>query len=627
MEFEIQCGATLGRYQLLTRLGQGGMASVWVARERSFGGAERLVAVKAMLPDLAAREDFRSMFLEEGQIVRSISHNNVVSVFDVAEDYGILYMAMEWVEGDSLRTIIRDAKKRRAIPPEMAVRMIADTAAGLHAAHELRDWDGRLCGLVHCDVSPHNILVGLNGQAKLVDFGVASATARTDKGQEMLKGKLGYMSPEQVLGTGLDRRSDVFSLGVVLYELTTGERLFRGESPRDTLKLVSDAKVPKPTDVYDKYPPALEEIVLKALARNVEERYQTADDLRIALDRYLISERILVSQAGVGRLVTRVLGARIEQQREAIKDALRAIDGHIENSLLPTDPTAVRDGSGELSLSGKSSPFADASWTSTPAPSSTLSAGPNSLSDPTGTASPQTIERTVSVPRKKSRLAFVGVGLVTLAGLAVGALWLQSLGGTGPEFQAAPGQQPIGPDESESESEAGEETQDPSASELLQPGLGRDAEAISPGQAEIRRPQGGPRVGARKSSKAERERAEVAGREAVAAVRAGNEPATLPPPTASPIELRPDFNSGAATASLSAGSARAAGCGKPGGPTGAGQATVTFHSDGYVSNVKVPEAFAGTKVGSCIVSAFRQSSIPAFRGLPKTLSRSFRVPE
>ena len=246
MSAELKSGSTLGHYELLTRLGRGGMASVWVARERApVSGKQRLVAVKAMLPELARHSDFRAMFLEEGQIVRSIDHPNVVKVHEVSEDKGILYMAMEWVEGDSLRTVIKEAKRRRAIPAEMAVKIIADTAAGLHAAHELRGWDGELRNIVHCDVSPHNILVGLDGMAKLVDFGVANATAHSSiDSEDKIKGKFGYMSPEQASAGKVDRRSDVFALGIVLFELTTGERLFRGDNPAHTLELVKSGRIP-----------------------------------------------------------------------------------------------------------------------------------------------------------------------------------------------------------------------------------------------------------------------------------------------------------------------------------------------------------------------------------------------
>lgn len=620
MEFELKCGATLGRYQLLTQLGQGGMASVWVAREKSFGGAERLVAVKVMLPELATREDFRSMFLEEGQIVRSISHGNVVSVFDVSEDYGILYMAMEWVEGDSLRALIREAKKRRAIPAEMAVRMIADTAGGLHAAHELRDWDGRLCGLVHCDVSPHNILIGLNGRVKLVDFGVASATARTDKDQDLLKGKLGYMSPEQVRGTGLDRRSDVFSLGIVLYELTTGERLFRGESARDTLRLVSEASIPKPTEVYAKYPEPLEAIVLKALARDVNERFQTAEELRIALDRYLINERILVPEAGVGRLLKRVLGTRIEQQREAIREALRAVDGHIEADLIPSESTALSPL--DLSLSGKSTPFNDGSFTSTPAPSSSFQTNTNSLSDPTGTASPQTLDPIQQPPRKKPWLALLGMGLVAAAGLVATLVWLKSQDPVGASLQTSKGPR------SDSDENAQDEDQSPSTAKAApaRSGQATGAEPLPALEAPFKIDGTGRGRGSRRGTKAERELVERAGQEAADAVRAANDLAPGPTAAAPPLK-RPEVNRGAATAALGASALRASRCSRSGGPSGAGQAIVTFHPEGYVTNVRLNGAFPGTAVGNCVAAAFKQGSIPAFAGLPLTLPQAFRVPE
>jgi serine/threonine-protein kinase len=286
MAAEIKSGSTLGRYELLVRLGRGGMASVWIARETAASGHQRLVAVKAMLPELARHSNFRAMFLEEGQIVRSIDHPNVVKVHEVSEDHGVLYMAMDWVEGDSLRTIIKEARRRRPIPSEIAVKIIADAAAGLHAAHELRGWDGELRNIVHCDVSPHNILVGLDGRAKLVDFGVANATAHSDLGSEdRIKGKFGYMSPEQARAEKLDRRSDVFALGIVLFELLTGERLFRGENAAHSLELVKKGKIPNPIALNSKLSPQLARIVQKALERDVARRFQTARQLGESLER------------------------------------------------------------------------------------------------------------------------------------------------------------------------------------------------------------------------------------------------------------------------------------------------------------------------------------------------------
>jgi serine/threonine-protein kinase len=321
---ELETGTRLGRYELLVELGRGGMASVWVARETGVTkDRQRLVAVKVMLPELARDVAFRTMFLEEGALVRSIEHDNVVQVHEVAEDHGLLYMAMEWIEGDSLSTIIKAARKRRPIPWEMAVRIIADVASGLHAAHELRDERGELRGIVHCDVSPHNILMGCRGQAKLADFGVAQAATRSDsEGAENLKGKFGYMSPEQVLGRKFDRRSDLFALGIVLYELTTGERLFKGEDGPHTLKLVASGPIPLPTSLDAAYPPELEGIVLGCLDRNPETRFQTAREIQVALEQFLVEKRILVSRAGVGQLVKRVIGQRIHKRRESIRSAL-----------------------------------------------------------------------------------------------------------------------------------------------------------------------------------------------------------------------------------------------------------------------------------------------------------------
>ncbi len=355
-------GSVLGRYELLSQLGRGGMASVWVARQRSRSTKrQRLVAVKAMLPGLARSPDFRSMFLEEGQIVRSIENPHVVRVFEVDEDRGILYMAMEWVEGDSLRTVINEAKQRRAIPPEMAVRIIADAAAGLHAAHELRGWDGELRGIVHCDVSPHNILIGVDGMAKLVDFGVARAVAASDvdpdaNERDQIKGKFGYMSPEQAQGKKFDRRSDIFALGIVLFELTTGERLFRGRDPAHTLQLVSFGQVPQPSLLYPNYPPGLEAIVMRALEREVSSRFQTADELREALEQYLVEERILVSYAGVGQLVKRVLGTSIEHRRLEIRKALATLaeegDTWLSEEDVEDDPDSDRSSNSGFSPYG-----------------------------------------------------------------------------------------------------------------------------------------------------------------------------------------------------------------------------------------------------------------------------------
>jgi len=349
LPFALATGATLGRYQLLVPLGQGGMGSVWVAREESrASGKERLVAIKVMRPEFAAHSNFRAMFLKEGQLVRSIEHDNVVRVYEVDEHEGVLWLTMEWVEGESLETLFSEAAKRRPIPAEMAVRIVADTAKGLHMAHELRGWDGELEGIVHRDVSPHNILIGLDGRIKVADFGLAKATESSGMSlTEAPHGKYSYMSPEQARGQSVDRRSDVFSLGVVLYELTTGERLFKGVDRHHTLGLVMQCKVPPPRTKRANYPSGLEAIVMQALANKPDDRFQSADAMRVALERHLVQERTLVSAGSVAALLRRVVGKRLELQRQSIHDALLATVGHVNAELLPD--TTLLTGPGQLS--------------------------------------------------------------------------------------------------------------------------------------------------------------------------------------------------------------------------------------------------------------------------------------
>ncbi len=415
MSGELELGARLGRFQLLYELGRGGMASVWVARDRSpKSGKQRLVAVKAMLPKLAKRMDFRSMFLDEGQLVRSIDHRNVVTVYEVGEDDGVLYMAMEWVEGDSLYTIIKVAKQRRAIPPEQAVRIIADTAAGLHVAHELRGWDGELRGVVHCDVSPQNILVGLDGMSKLVDFGVAHAVATSEGASDRIAGKAGYMSPEQAKGDPIDRRSDLFSLGIVLFELTTGRRLFKGRDKAHTMHLVHVAEVPKPSSLFPGYPEKLEAIVLKALARDREQRFQSAEEFAHALDHYLVEERIMVARSSTGQLLKRVLGERIQQRRDAIKRANQILREGGQPSLPEI--------SGDIPLGDFSVPSASLSGLSelsltTDAGTSDVQRGPGSLGSTPGPAV------NAARPRSASSLTKVIAPLVLVVGAGAVYWW------------------------------------------------------------------------------------------------------------------------------------------------------------------------------------------------------------
>jgi len=626
MNAELKSGSNLGHYELLTRLGRGGMASVWVARERApVSGKQRLVAVKAMLPELARHSDFRAMFLEEGQIVRAIDHPNVVKVHEVSEDRGILYMAMDWVEGDSLRTLIKEAKRRRAIPAEMAVRIIADTAAGLHAAHELRGWDGELRNIVHCDVSPHNILVGLDGQAKLVDFGVANAAAHSDlDGGDKIKGKFGYMSPEQACGGKVDRRSDVFALGIVLYELTTGERLFRGDDPAHTLELVKSGVIPEPQEVYAKYPAGLAAVVKRALARDANARFQTAAEFRDALETYLKAERTMVSPAGVGQLVRRVLGARIEHQRQALRDALTAADGTVVTGLVPDQPAAPdRSSVSALRFSPSEPPTSTSQYS-------------NSLS---GTPRPQTLER--AQVRKTGVLPFLAAisGLAAAAGsifwvtthragptpLITTTLTATSRPSTGAATRRDDSSGPVGVDISSLPNARGLTPAVPLGDAMSNALSGRRA-PVPAAPARVER--------------AERAAAKEAATPAVTTPSMPAEPSAPiaevappppPPPAPAPAVIpegeRAPLSRGAALSALGSAATQAAACKRTDGPTGSGTASVTFSPDGPVKSVSVSAPFAGTAVGQCVMAAFRGAHVPPFSGSSVTLPKSFRIAE
>ena len=641
MNAELKSGSTLGHYELLTRIGRGGMASVWVAREKApISGKQRLVAVKAMLPDLARHSDFRAMFLGEGQIVRSIDHPNVVKVHEVSEDHGILYMAMEWVEGDSLRTLIKEAKRRRAIPAEMAVKIIADTAAGLHAAHELRGWDGELRNIVHCDVSPHNILVGLDGQAKLVDFGVANATAHTElEGNERIKGKFGYMSPEQASAAKIDRRSDVFALGIVLYELTTGERLFRGENAAHTLELVKSAPIPAPQEVYAKYPEKLAVIVQRALMRDVSERFQTAEEFRDALEQYLKDERTMVSPAGVGQLVKRVLGPRIEQQRQALREALTVADGTVVTGLVP-EHSALPDRASSERLSGH---FA---LHSEPPTSSQYS------HSRTGTTPhPQTLDR------QHSRKAGVLPLLAAIGGLAAAAsaiFWATHRPGPNalittrleratPRAASMPARNddtgPVGVNIDSLPIAALPTVPDPNAlaarrapaaanTARASKDVGREPDQVeNPYKTKDPSPVANAPAANAPAANAPVVNTQAAIAQAVNATPPPTAAPVTPPPPVIPPDQRAPLNRGAALAALGSAASAATSCKREGGPSGSGSASITFSPDGPVKSVTVSAPFAGTAVGQCVAGMFRGAHVPPFSGSSVTLPKSFQIPQ
>ncbi len=316
----VQSGGTffLGRYRVVDEIGIGGMASVHLARMDGPAGFQKWIAIKRIHPHLVEDESFIQMFLDEARVAARISHPNVATVFELGKEAESFWIAMEYLHGEPLREIMRRTEELGApMPPEIACRIIADAAEGLHAAHELMGKSGEKLNLVHRDVTPHNLFVTYDGTTKVVDFGIAKFSSRMASTRAgTLKGKLAYMSPEQVAGEQLDRRTDIFALGVVLWELTTGQRLFRMDSDLDTLAKVQDCNVPRPSTIIRGYPLELERVVLKALAKNKNERYRTSREFSRALQSMLMKRGLFIASDEVSAYVRSIFGDRIEK-REA----------------------------------------------------------------------------------------------------------------------------------------------------------------------------------------------------------------------------------------------------------------------------------------------------------------------
>ncbi|WP_437852002.1 serine/threonine-protein kinase [Sorangium sp. So ce363] len=324
-------GQLLGRYELLIAIAQGGMGTVWAARERGGAAGDKIVAVKTMLPALSSDPRCKRMFLTESRIASRIKHPNVCAILDQGEQSGVLYFVMEWIDGDALVALLGGSTRKQGspLPLPVAVRIAIEAARGLHAAHELRDDGGALVGLVHRDVSPHNILITRDGSVKIADFGVAKAMAQVDNpttNTGHMKGKILFMAPEQVYSEQLDRRSDVFALGIVLYQLTTGTHPFAASHDLATMaRIARPEPVDPPGPLVPGYPPALEAAVMRALAKDPAERFATMAELADALEAV---DAALGSRPGeVTGYIRNALAARTSRRTALIKDALRAAEG------------------------------------------------------------------------------------------------------------------------------------------------------------------------------------------------------------------------------------------------------------------------------------------------------------
>ncbi len=310
-------GTKVGRYRLLAPIASGGMAQVWAARPEGFGFA-RTIALKLIRHEYAADEEYVRMFIDEATVAAAIQHPNVCETFELGREDGVLFMALEWVAGDSLAGVLHRPEGMEPLTYRMAARVIADSCAGLHAAHEATDSDGNLLGVVHRDVSPPNILLSLHGQVKVSDFGIAKARyqlhSKTKTGE--IKGKFSYIAPEQIGGKVVDRRADIFALGCVLYVATLGLRPF-GSGPRAMGKILTgDYK--RPSSLVENYPRELELVIDKCLQRFPNDRYANADDMRLDLERWLLTSGDSIGAKDIAQLVR----TRIDPDKRRITEAL-----------------------------------------------------------------------------------------------------------------------------------------------------------------------------------------------------------------------------------------------------------------------------------------------------------------
>jgi serine/threonine-protein kinase len=313
----------LGNYEPLLELASGGMATVYIARQLGAAGFERIVVVKRVHRHLLGNRDFYDMFRDEARVASIIKHPNVVPVIDVVEvtqPERELFLVMDYVESSSLATLRKAAhEEKQRIPVPILARILYDVLMGLHAAHTAIDMQGHPLDVVHRDVSPQNVIVGIDGSTRLIDFGVAKASHRlTETKSGSVKGKYSYMAPEQARGAEVDRRTDIFAAGVVLHECLTDRRLFRGENELDTVRRIMEAEIPAPSTVQPAIPAALDAVTLKALARPMDQRFQTAIEMAEAIE-HAVS---LASPREVAAYLEKVCGTRLGERRDALRAML-----------------------------------------------------------------------------------------------------------------------------------------------------------------------------------------------------------------------------------------------------------------------------------------------------------------
>jgi serine/threonine-protein kinase len=420
------------------------MATVFLARLSGVGGFQRFVAIKRLHPHLAREPEFIEMFLEEARLAARIHHPNVVPILEIGQSEQGYYIVMEYVEGDTLgRLLARSAQTGVRLPVKVGLRVMIDMLAGLDAAHELKDDDGNGFGIVHRDISPQNVLVGVDGSSRLSDFGVARATSKlstTRTGQ--LKGKLAYMAPEQAKGhRDVDRRADIFAAGIVLWEVLACRRLFKGDGEADTLNRVMNEPIPPVRSAAPTIPASLEAVVAKALERDRNRRYATSAEFADSLERASRVVGALGTHKDVAQHLEAVLGTEISQQRDVVRAWLARSEpsrhGMDPPRPEPTSVTRVEGKSGDgtpSSVSRVSAVSAVSGVTSVSSVTSAVISNPPP-SPPTGAAVASTASPSPAETRRRTRVWPWVALVVVVAGVGV---WMRYPRGFGGAADAAP---------------------------------------------------------------------------------------------------------------------------------------------------------------------------------------------
>ena len=423
--------ARLGKYRLIAAIGQGGMAEVYLAVMAGPGSFTKLVALKVLRSQFSEDPEGQAMFLDEARLAARLNHPNVVQTYEIGEADGQLFIAMEYLEGQPYSRVLNRSRgaadKKGPMAVEMLLRILAETLAGLHHAHELRDHDGSALDLVHRDISPHNVFVTYDGTIKVLDFGIAKAAGGSSHTRTgVLKGKVGYMAPEQIVDTKVDRRADLYAVGVMLWESLAGRRLWKGLSDVAILTRVGQEEVPSVRTVLPTVPAELERICSKACARDRDHRYATAAAMQADLEAYLDASNVRALARDVGKLVAVRFGdvraetkLRIDQQLVKLREA--GSEEVIEQVMLPNVTGS------QVSMRGLSSGISGITSSMTPSSPLFSSTGSPSFLSPSSSSGsvsqPGAALLSAPAPTKpRASVAWFAVSAIALVAMGAGLL-------------------------------------------------------------------------------------------------------------------------------------------------------------------------------------------------------------